>query len=91
VAFAEREEILPAAGRVGDIDIHEPAVVQRGQRDHGRKGAARVKAFVFRIAALFQHEDADIGVFDGKQFQHALPQQVIGSWNRLGTSDAPAG
>ena len=90
VAFAEGEEILPAAGRVGDVDIHKPAVIQRRQRDHGRERAARVQALIHRIAALFQRQDADIGVFHGQEFEHTLPQQVTGSWNRLGARDAPA-
>ena len=68
VAFAEGEEILPAAGGVGDVDIHEPAVIQGRQRDHGRERAARVQALIHRIAALFQRQDADIGVFHGQEF-----------------------
>jgi len=88
MSLAERKKILSAAGRVRDVDVHEPAIVQRRQRDHGRKRPARVQTLVHRIAALFQRQNADVRVLDGEEFQHALPQQVIRPGNRLGTGNA---
>ena len=54
MALAEDEQVLAAPRRVLDIDIDEPAVVQRHQRDRRRKCAARVQPFVDGVAALLR-------------------------------------
>ena len=88
VPLAEHEEILSGPRRVGDVDIDEPAVVERDERDGRRERAAGVKALVDGIAALLEREQPDVGVFDGQQLENALPEEVIVSGARR-TQRAP--
>src|SRR5262249_60954346 len=60
MTLAEDEQILAASGRIGDVDVHEPAVVQRDERNRRRKGATRVKALVDGIAALLEAQSSDV-------------------------------
>src|SRR5690606_21139140 len=82
VALAQHEEILAAARRIDDVDVDEPAVVERDERDGGREGAAGVQALVDSIAALFEVERADVGGLDGQQLEDALAQHVRGGGSR---------
>ena len=54
VPFAEHEQILSAPRRIGDVDVHEAAVVERDERDRGGERAAGVQALVDRVAALLE-------------------------------------
>ena len=76
VPFAQDKHVLPAPGRLFDIEIDEAAVEERNQGDDGGEGAARVNAFVHRVAALLQGQDADIGILDREQLQDALAHRV---------------
>ena len=77
VPFAQREHVLPASGRIFDVQAHEAAVEERDQRDDRREGAARVESLIDRVAALLQGEQTNVGILDGQQLQNALTQGVI--------------
>ena len=75
VALAQHEEILAPPRGIDDVDVHEPAVVQRHERDRRRERAAGVEALVHGVAALLEAEEPDIGVLDRQQLQDALRRQ----------------
>ncbi len=77
VSFAQHEQVLSAPGWIHDIDVHEPAVVERDEGNRGGECAAGVKAFVDRVPALFQAQKPDIGILDRQQLQDPLPEEVV--------------
>jgi hypothetical protein len=84
VTFAEREDILAAARRIGDIDVEESAVKECYQRNRGRESASCVQTFIHGIARLLKSEQSDIGIFYRQQLEHSLPDQVIPRRDRVG-------
>ncbi len=78
VPLAEHEQILSAPRRIGDVDVDEPAVEQRDERDRRRKRAARVQALVDGITALLERQQPDVGVLDSQQLEDRLTQQIVG-------------
>src|ERR1700737_337230 len=64
VTFAENEQVLAAARRVGEIGNYEAAIIQRDQRNHGGEGSARVQTAVHGPAALLQRRDPDVRILD---------------------------
>ena len=77
VPLAQHEQILPGARRVGDVDVDEPAVVQRDERNRRRERASRVQALVYRVAALLQRQQPDVGVFYRKQLEDSVAQKIV--------------
>src|SRR5665213_2592451 len=77
MAFTEREHILATPRRVLDFNIEEPAVKQGDERDGGREGSSGVEALVHCITRLLKRQQANVGVFNGEQPEHCLPQQEI--------------
>ena len=90
VAFAQHEEILTAAGRIGDVDIDEAAVIQRDEGDCRRKCSAGMKTLVDGCPALFQREQPYVGIFDGQQLQDALAKEVIVCRRGRSHAESPA-
>ncbi len=62
--LAEREHVLPAPGRISDIEIDKAAVKERCQRNDSGKGAARMQTLVHGVAALLHVADANVRVLD---------------------------
>ncbi len=77
VALAQNEEVLSAPRWIDDVEVHEPAVVERHERDRGGERAARVEALVHGVAALLEAEQPDVGVLDGEKLENALTEEVV--------------
>ena len=75
--LAEHEQVLPAARRIDDVDVHESAVVERDERDRGGERAAGMQALVHRVAALLEAEQPDVGVLDRKELEQPLAQEIV--------------
>jgi hypothetical protein len=78
VPLAQHEQVLAAARRVGDVDVHEAAVIERDQWNRCRKRAAGVQALVNRVAALLDTAKPNVGVLDRQEVKTAASQEVLG-------------
>src|SRR5262245_20246566 len=75
--LAEHERVLTSSRRIRNVEIQEPAIEQRDERHRGRERAAGVQSLVDGVAALFQRQETDVGVFNGKELEEACPYRGV--------------